>query len=100
MEMPVLAKPNSIIAMGNFENQFEYDYAEGADFMICNLEDGKSASAEIYDVDAKHVLTVTAERSGNTITVTATESGKNFTVSVAGTDKKIAMTGTQAVITL
>ena len=31
MEMPVLAKPNSIIAMGNFENQFEYDYAEGAD---------------------------------------------------------------------
>ncbi|MBQ8687424.1 MAG: alpha-xylosidase [Ruminococcus sp.] len=100
MEMPVLAKPNSILAMGNFENQFEYDYAEGADFMICNLEDGKSASTEIYDVNAKLVLTLRAERSGDTITITASESDKTFTVSVAGTDKKVTMTGTQAVITL
>ena len=68
--------------------------------MICNLEDGKSASAEIYDTEAKHVVTVTAVRSGNTITVNATESGKTFTVSVAGTDKKITMSGTQAVIEL
>ncbi len=100
MEMPVLAKPNSILALGNFENQFEYDYAEGADFMICNLEDGKSASTEVYDINAKLVLTLTAERSGNTITITASESGKTFTVSVAGTDKKITMSGTSAVITL
>lgn len=100
MEMPVLAKPNSILAMGNFENQFEYDYAEGADFMICNLEDGKSASTEVYDINAKLVLTLTAERSGDTITITASESGKTFTVSVAGTDKKVTMTGTSAVITL
>ncbi len=100
MEMPVLAKPNSIIAIGNFQNQFEYDYAEGTDFMICNLEDGKSASADIYDTNAKKVLTITAKRSGNTITVNATESGKTFTVSVAGTDKKVTVSGTQAVIEL
>ncbi len=99
MEMPVLAKPNSIIPMGDFENQFEYDYVQNADFMICNLEDGKTASASVYDTEAKLVVTVTAARSGNTITVTATECGKSFTVSVAGTDKKVQM-GTEAVIEL
>ena len=100
MEMPVLAKPNSIIAMGSFENQFEYDYAEGTDFMICHLEDGKSATAEIYDIHANLVLTLTAQRSGNTITITASETDKTFTVSVAGTDKKVTMSGTHAEITL
>ncbi len=99
MEMPVLAKPNSIIPMGDFENQFEYDYVQNADFMICNLEDGKTASASVYDTEAKLVVTVTAARSGNTITVTATECVKSFTVSVAGTDKKVQM-GTEAVIEL
>lgn len=41
MEMPVLAKPNSIVTFGAFENQFEYDYLDGADAMICSLEDGQ-----------------------------------------------------------
>lgn len=100
MEMPILAKSCSIIAIGNFKDQFEYDYAEGTDFLICNLADGRSTFADIYDINSKHVLTLTAERIGDMITVTASETNRRFTVSVAGTDKKITMNGSEAVIKL
>lgn len=100
MEMPVLAKPNSIVAFGAFRNQFEYDYLSGADFCICNLEDGKSASASVYDTKANPVLTLTATRKGNTITIESGETDKTFSVSVAGTDRKITMQGGRGEITL
>ena len=69
MEMPVLAKPNSIVTFGAFENQFEYDYLDGADAMICSLEDGKTAEAAIYDTKANLVLTLKASRKGNVISI-------------------------------
>lgn len=100
LEMPVLAKPNSIITFGAFEDQFEYDYLDGADFLICNLEDGKKASATVYDTQAKEVLTLRAARCGNKICIDAGETVKTFTVSVAGTDKMITMHDGKAEITL
>lgn len=101
MEMPILAKPNSIVTFGDFQDQFEYCYLNGADFMICNLEDGKTATTEVYNKKAKKVATVTATRQGNTIQITAdAKEGKTFTVSVAGTDKKVTMQAGTATITL
>lgn len=100
MEMPVLAKPNSIVTFGAFENQFEYDYLEGADTMICNLEDGKTAEASIYDTKANLVLTIQATRKGNVISVETSSTDKTFTVSVAGTDKKITLQGGKGEIVL
>lgn len=79
-EMPVLAKPNSIVAYGNFERAFTYDYGDKADIVIYQLEDGKSAETTIYDADSNVVLTVKAVRSGDTIKVTATRSAKDYTV--------------------
>ena len=61
--------------------------------MICNLEDGKSASTSVYDTQAKKLLTLTATRNGNVMTVESEITDKTFTVSVAGTDKKITMQG-------
>ena len=101
MEMPVLAGPNSIIAMGDFKDQFEYDYAENADFIICSLEDGKSASADVYDINAEHILSLNAQRIGDTIFIKAhNPQGKKFTVSIAGTDIKTEMTCDTAEIKL
>ena len=100
MEMPVLAKPNSIVTFGAFENQFEYDYLDGADAMICSLEDGKTAEAAIYDTKANLVLTLKASRKGNVISIESSNTDKTFTVSVAGTDKKITMQGGKSEIVL
>ena len=100
MEMPVLAKPNSIVTFGAFENQFEYDYLDGADAMICSLEDGKTAEAAIYDTKANLVLTLKASRKGNVISIESSNTDKTFTVSVDGTDKKITMQGGKSEIVL
>ncbi len=78
--MPVLAKPGSIIAFGDFERAFEYDYAENAELVIYQLEDGETAGTEIYDTSAKKVLTVTAKRRGDVIGVTVEGSAENIRV--------------------
>lgn len=100
MEMPVLAKPNSILAFGDFTDQFEYDYAQNANFMLCNIEDGSTASTTVYNTLAKPEMTLTATRRGKEITVQSTDTDKTFTVSVAGSDKKITMRGGSGIITL
>ena len=79
-EMPVLAKPNSIVAYGNFERAFTYAYGDKADIVIYQLEEGKSAETTIYDADSSGVLTVKAVRSGDTIKVTAEGTAKDYTI--------------------
>ena len=73
--MPLYAKPNSIIAYGDFKRNFTYDYANNAKLVVYGLEDGHSATATIVDKDGKTVLTVTALRSGDKITVTSEGEG-------------------------
>ena len=82
--MPLLAKPNSIIAYGKFGKRFEYDYLDGTEFVIYGLEDGKTASTTIYDVDANKVFELTASRSGNIVNIQHTATNKAFTVSMDG----------------
>lgn len=80
--MPLYAKPNSIIAYGNFTRNFAYDYVTDAKLVIYGLEDGKTAECKIYDKEANLALTVTAVRNGDTIKVSADKAAK-FTVESA-----------------
>ena len=81
--MGMYAKPNSIIAYGNFERSFAYDYASDVKLVIYQLEDGKSAQCRIYDKEANLEVTFTAERNGDTISVTSTGTDKKFTAESA-----------------
>lgn len=88
-EMPILARPNSIVTFGEFAtNNVVYDYLSGAEATIYNLEDGKTATASIYDSEANKLTDITATRNGNVIEVSYSATDKTFTVAVAGTDKK------------
>lgn len=80
--MPLFAKPNSIIAYGNFERSFEYDYAENSRLVIYGLEDGKTAEAKIYNKDARLETVVTATRNGDTIDV-CISGNKNISIESA-----------------
>ncbi len=80
--MPLYAKPNSIIAYGNFTRNFAYDYVTDAKLVIYGLEDGKTAECKIYDKEANLALTVTAVRNGDTIKVSSDKAAK-FTVESA-----------------
>ena len=44
-QMPILARPNSIIVYGSFSKNFVYDYLQDATVTIYHLEDGKTAAA-------------------------------------------------------
>lgn len=84
MSLPCLAKPNSIVACGNFEKNFEYDYLNGTEFVIYEPEDGKTIECNIYDTDAKKVFTLTALRNGDKVEVSYTNTPASFTVKVFG----------------
>lgn len=81
--MGMYAKPNSMIAYGNFQRNFAYDYVQDAKIVIYQLEDGKNTQCKIYDKDANLELTVMAERKGNQIIVTHTATDKKFSVESA-----------------
>ncbi len=93
MQMPVLAKQNSIIIYGDFKNSFEYDYLENARIVLYNPSpQPEPVSAEIADTDGNIIFTITAMISNDKITVTHTPTDKVFTFSVHGTEKVIKNT--------
>lgn len=85
-EIPAYVKPNSIIAFGDFKGDFEYDYLQDAEFVIYCLEDGKTASACVYDTCGNKVLTICAKRAGDKILIGHDKTDKKFSVKVANTD--------------
>lgn len=89
-EMPVLAKPDSIIVFGDFKRDFEYDYVAGANALITCLKDGGSAETTVYNTEAKPVLSIKAERLGNEIHVSYTKTDKDFYVTAFGKTVKAA----------
>lgn len=98
-EMPILARPNSIVTFGEFAtNNVVYDYLNNAEATIYNLEDGKTATATIFDSETNKLTDITATRNGNVIDVTYAPTDKTFMVVVAGTDKKVtAAAGTTSI---
>ena len=93
LQMPILARPNSIITYGQFEKDVVYDYAQDANAVIYGLEDGKTAATTIWDSNGKPVVSIRAKRCGDTIRLAASETDKTFTVSLAGTNRSAAMGG-------
>ncbi len=81
-ELPLLAREGSIIAHGDFRDNFEYDYLDGCEFVIYNLRDGETASTSIYDADGKCVFTLTARRDGGVVTWDSTPTERRFSVRV------------------
>ena len=86
-EIPALARPNSIIAYGNFNRDIEYDYLDGTNFTIYEPEDGKTILCPIYDTEANKVFELKATRNGNKIECEYTDTKAGFSISVANTDK-------------
>ena len=85
LQMPLYVRPNTILGLGDFEKDVVYDYLENATYLICGLEDGKTASCDIYAAEGEKWMTITAERIGNQITVRYPATEKQFTFCVAGT---------------
>jgi alpha-D-xyloside xylohydrolase len=71
MSIPLYARPNSIVAVGNVDSNCEYDYADGVTYKVCCLEDGKTAAQYVVDGNAQKDGSITISRSGNDYKITA-----------------------------
>ncbi|MEK5641873.1 alpha-xylosidase [Paenibacillus rhizosphaerae] len=106
MTLPMMIKPNTLLAVGKEDSRPDYDYADGVSLHLFELGDGASAQADIVNTLAEQELSVTASRSGNVIEVKATGAGKPWTLvlrgigEVASVDQGMAASGEHgAVIT-
>ena len=99
-QMPILARPDSIVVYGSFEAQggrsVIYDYLDDSEAVIYGLGDGKKAKATILDSESKLICTITATRSGNRVRVDYDKCDKSFKITVAGITK-IAEAGSTTV---
>lgn len=69
--IPLLARQGSIIAVGNEDSRPDYNYADGVEFHVFELQDGLAASADIYGTDSELALSVTVVRQSEKITISA-----------------------------
>ena len=100
LEMPVLARPASIIVYGKYKDSAEYDYVQDAEAVIYGLADGREAKTVICDSKGTKQTELHAVRTGDTVTVTATPTDKTFTVRLHGSEKSAVLGGGVTQVTL
>ncbi len=79
MSIPLMVRPNSIIAIGSNNNVPDYDYLEGTTFHIFELSDREPATAIVYSMGGRAEGYIEAYRNGELVTVKA-KGLKNFKV--------------------
>ncbi|MDD6043181.1 MAG: alpha-xylosidase, partial [Eubacteriaceae bacterium] len=77
LDIPLMVRPNSVIAVGACEEGPEYDYAENVTFRVYEVTE--QASAVVYDMDTGKAAELTVRRDGNRLEITA-KTDKPFTV--------------------
>lgn len=88
--LPCLARPNSIIAYGNFKKSFEYDYLENAEFVIYQPVENSPITEKIYDNEGKEIFSLTAVRHGDNVEINYTKTDKQFYIRINGGEKVAA----------
>ncbi|NLM10986.1 MAG: alpha-xylosidase [Clostridiaceae bacterium] len=69
--LPVLVRPNSLIAIGNNEKRADYDFAENVTFHLFELQDGHSAGAVVYNQQGIVDLELKVIRQDNSLFITS-----------------------------
>lgn len=85
LEMPVYIRQGTILVLGNFRGDSEYDYLDGALVLLCGISEVNTVSCKLYKASGGTDCTLTASRQGSQITLTYPPTNRRFTVLVAGT---------------
>jgi len=82
--LPLMVRPNSIIAVGANENRPDYDFAHHVCFHIFEVEDGKSATAVVCNQNGDEETVVQAHREGTSLLVEKSGGDKPWTICLRG----------------
>ena len=69
LSIPLMVRPNSIIAIGSNDSKPDYNYAKNPELRIYQLLENMLAKTVIYDDKTQEQLQITAIRKNNTITI-------------------------------
>jgi alpha-D-xyloside xylohydrolase len=91
--LPLFVRGNSIVALGANDVRPDYDFADGAELSLYNLEDGHTANALVRNLKGEPELKVTASREGGLIRVDIEGSGKPLMFTVKGNESIASVDG-------
>ncbi|MBO9597283.1 MAG: alpha-xylosidase, partial [Cohnella sp.] len=94
--IPLLVRPNSLIAVGNNNQRPDYDYADNVTLHLFELEDGPTATAAIHDLNGNAVAHANAVRSGNAIEINVEGEGKPWQAVLRGIESVASVEGAEA----
>ena len=80
MSIPLMVRPNSVIAMGKRDDRPDYDYADGVMLHVFELQEGRVIPVKVYSIQGEAVLEACLERTGKRITVRVRTAGKPFSL--------------------
>ncbi|RHQ76072.1 alpha-xylosidase [Blautia sp. AF22-5LB] len=78
--LPLMIRPNTVLALGNNDQKPDYDYADGVSLLVSAFDEGAEAKTEIPDLKGEMVMTVTAKRVGDEIHLHVEGGNGNYTV--------------------
>jgi alpha-D-xyloside xylohydrolase len=91
--LPLMVRPNSIVAVGSNDLRPDYDYASGVVLHVFELEDGHAASTTVYNMKGEPELGVNAQRSGRRIDIIANGTDKPWELIIRGLQEVEAVAG-------
>jgi alpha-D-xyloside xylohydrolase len=93
LSLPLLVRPNSIVATGVDDSKPDYEFCEDPTFMVYAIDDGASVKVSVPDITGEEAGTFTVTRSGNRYEAASTGRIRNWRVLLVGVADAQTVTG-------
>ncbi|HEU5014264.1 MAG TPA: alpha-xylosidase, partial [Roseiflexaceae bacterium] len=84
MSVPLLVRPNTVLAVGSDESRPDYDYADGVTLELYELADGHASTVEVPDLAGGVAATFTVRREAGAVRVERQGDTKPWQVLLVG----------------
>jgi alpha-D-xyloside xylohydrolase len=93
MSLPLMVRPNSVIAVGSHEDRPDYDYGDDVTLQVYELADGEHTTAIIPSIAGSVETTFEVQREGRTITVERHGRSKQWQLLLVGIESIASVEG-------
>lgn len=93
MSLPLMARPNSIIAVGSSDSKPDYDYADGVTLQVFDIQDGCNTSATVYNTKGQSELVIHLSYVDKNISVCVSKAEKPWSLLMRGPHEISAVRG-------
>ncbi|XSG73128.1 alpha-xylosidase [Herpetosiphon llansteffanensis] len=84
LSLPLLARPNSLIAIGNNSERPDYDYTNGVTLNLYELGDGQAAYTMVPAINGDIAASWSARRDGDTISIVQEGQASDWQIVLVG----------------